>query len=94
MSFVTLEQETLVVMTELADEEITGVVGGGYDFYAKKIDIDVDNKTSSKSYIKGDNNRVAQSNQTAVAIAFGGNAYATNKSSIDQSADRAYVWGH
>lgn len=30
MSSVTFAQETLVVLTELSDEEINGVVGGGY----------------------------------------------------------------
>ncbi len=82
MSFATLEQETLVVMTELADEEISGIVGGG-DFKAKKIDvsINVKNKVSG-----GKDSRVAVG--TAVSVAFNGNAKSVVN--IDQSKDSAY----
>lgn len=90
MSVATLEKETLVVMTELADEEISGVVGGGYDFSAKEIDVDVDNNNDVKiGSVKGGNNDINVTNQTSTAIAFGGNAYASNYS--DSSRDRAYI---
>ncbi|MDZ8188629.1 MAG: hypothetical protein RMX96_27715 [Nostoc sp. ChiSLP02] len=92
MSVVTLEKETLVVMTELADEEISGVVGGGadYSFYAKKIDIDVKNDNDVKiGSVKGGKNDINVTNQTSTAVAVGGNAYASNYS--DSSRDRAYI---
>ncbi|OUL19770.1 hypothetical protein BV378_31630 [Nostoc sp. RF31YmG] len=92
MSVVTLEQETLVVMTELADEEIGGVVGGGDFFKAKKVSVDVDNNNDVKiGSIKGKNVDVNITNQTATAVSFNGNAYASNYS--DSSRDRAYIWG-
>ncbi|MFN6558582.1 MAG: hypothetical protein RMY28_002090 [Nostoc sp. ChiSLP01] len=90
MSVVTLEKETLVVMTELADEEIGGVVGGGgYDNYfkAKKVDIDVDNNNDVDIKKVGKNSTVNIIQQNATAIAFNGNATAKN----EYSNDRAYV---
>ncbi|WP_193199325.1 hypothetical protein [Nostoc sp. MG11] len=84
MSVATLEQETLVVMTELADEEISGIVGGRRgDFKAKKIDIDIDVKSKVSG---GKYSRVA--NGTSIAVAFNGDAKANVD--IDQSNDRAY----
>ncbi|WP_445633142.1 Calcium-binding protein [Nostoc sp. DSM 114161] len=89
MSVATFEQETLVVMTELADEEISGVVGGGYTFGAKKVDVDVDNDNDVYvGGVKGGKNDINVTNQTATAVAIGGgNAYASNSS--DSSRDRA-----
>ncbi|MDZ7963419.1 MAG: hypothetical protein RM368_00335 [Nostoc sp. DedSLP03] len=83
MSVVTLEQETLAVMTELADEEISGIVGGGRG----SVDID----TKAKIDVKAKGGNVQVSNQVGVAIAIGGgDAKVIQKSNqgIDNSRDR------
>ncbi|MEH2125753.1 hypothetical protein [Nostoc sp.] len=82
MSVVTLEQETLAVMTELADEEISGIVGG-------RGNVDIDTKAKIDVNTKGKNVQV--SNQIGVAIAIGGgDAKVIQKSNqgIDNSRDR------
>ncbi|MEH2369514.1 hypothetical protein [Nostoc sp.] len=82
MSFVTFEQETLAVMTELADEEISGIVGG-------RGSVDIDAKAKIDVNAKGKNVQV--SNQVGVAIAIGGgDAKVIQKSNqgIDNSRDR------
>lgn len=85
MSVVTLEKETLVVMTELADEEISGIVGGGDFIKAKKIDVDVNNDNDVKiGKVKGKNVNITVVNQTSTAIAFNGNAKASNEYSNDR----------
>ena len=85
MSVVTFEQETLAVMTELADEEISGIVGGG------KIDIDAKAKVDVNA--KGKNVQVSTQIGAAVAIG-GGDAKVIQKSNqeIDNSKDRVYFW--
>ncbi|BAY26920.1 hypothetical protein NIES2100_67360 [Calothrix sp. NIES-2100] len=65
MSFVTLEQETLVVMSELADEEISEIVGGGYDFTSI-----FKPKTSVENGVKAQNANVTT--QVGNAFANGG----------------------
>jgi hypothetical protein len=87
MSVVTLEQETLVVMTELADEEISGVVGGGDYFKAKKVSVDVDNNNDVDIKKIGKNSTVTIVQQNATAVSFNGNAVAKN----EYSADKAWV---
>ena len=62
MSVVTLEQQTLAVLTELTDEEINGIVGGGY---SADVAIGVKNGTN----VKGTNVQIGQ--QTGIAIAIG-----------------------
>ncbi|MFN6476862.1 hypothetical protein [Nostoc sp. DedQUE07] len=81
MSVVTLEQETLAVMTELADEEISGIVGG-------RGSVDIDAKT--KIGVKANGGNVQSNVQIAVGVAIGGNVYITQKSNqgIDNSKDR------
>ncbi len=84
MSVVTFEQETLAVMTELADEEISGIVGG-------RGGVDIDAKTKVDVKAKGKNVQV--SNQIGVAVAIGGgDAKVIQKSNqaIDNSKDRVY----
>ncbi|MFN6476861.1 hypothetical protein [Nostoc sp. DedQUE07] len=84
MSVVTLEQETLAVMTELADEEISGIVGGG-----RGIDIDTKNKVGVNA--RGKN---VQSNvQVGSGSAIGGGdvkIYQNSNQEIDNSRDRVY----
>ncbi|MEH2231288.1 MAG: hypothetical protein V7K71_16990 [Nostoc sp.] len=82
MSVVTFEQETLAVMTELADEEISAIVGG-------RGGVDIDTKAKIDVKAKGGNVQV--SNQIGVAIAIGGgDAKVIQKSNqgIDNSRDR------
>ncbi|MEH2225255.1 hypothetical protein [Nostoc sp.] len=84
MSVVTFEQETLVVMTELADEEISGIVGG-------RGGIDIDNKTKVGVNAKGKNVQV--SNQVGNGTAIGGGdakVYQNSYQEIDNSRDRVY----
>lgn len=96
MSFATLEQETLVVMTELADEEISGVVGGGsYDSYFKagKVKVDADSDADVKIGKIGKGADVTINNTAITQVAFNG----SNTASVynDNSRDRAYIgWGH
>ena len=86
MSVVTLEQQTVAVLTELTEEEINGIVGGGQ--YSKN---------SGKSSAKGYN--AQSSNQSATVIANGGGKNSDTKATsiqnsnqeIDNSKDRAYV---
>ncbi|MEH2088471.1 hypothetical protein [Nostoc sp.] len=84
MSVVTLEQETLVVMTELADEEISGIVGG-------RGGIDIDSKTKVGVNAKGKNVQVSNQVGNGTAIG-GGNAKVSQNSNqvIDNSRDRVY----
>ena len=65
MSVVTLEQETLV-MTELADEEISGLVGGGYKPSVFKPETKVNTEA------KGKNVNIIVINQFGYAQANGG----------------------
>ncbi|WP_445628084.1 hypothetical protein [Nostoc sp. DSM 114167] len=84
MSVVTFEQETLAVMTELADEEISEIVGG-------RGGVDIDTKAKIDVKTKGGNVQV--SNQIGVAIAIGGGdakVYQKSKQDIDNSKDRVY----
>ncbi|MGV0104158.1 Bacteriocin [Nostoc sp. DSM 114160] len=84
MSVVTFEQETLAVMTELADEEISEIVGG-------RGGVDIDTKAKIDVKTKGGN---VQSNvQVGVAIAIGGGdakVIQKSKQDIDNSKDRVY----
>lgn len=73
MSVVTLEQQTLAVLTELTDEEINGIVGGG-----KGSDVAVGVKAPTN--VKGTN--VQQTTQVGVAIAIGEKP----KASVNQTA--------
>ncbi|MEH2174835.1 hypothetical protein [Nostoc sp.] len=86
MSVVTLEQETLAVMTELADEEISGIVGGGRG-------VDIDNRTNVGVNAKGKNVQVSNQVGNASAIG-GGNAkvYQNSNQEIDNSRDRVYFY--
>ncbi|MFN6527490.1 hypothetical protein [Nostoc sp. ChiSLP03a] len=82
MSIVTVEQETLAVMTELTDEEISEIVGG-------RGGVDIDTKAKIDVKAKGGNVQV--SNQVGVAIAIGGGdakVIQTSKQGIDNSKDR------
>ncbi|MEH2125751.1 hypothetical protein [Nostoc sp.] len=86
MSVVTFEQETLVVMTELADEEISGIVGG-------RGGVDVNSKTQVGVNAKGKNVQV--SNQVGNGTAIGGGdakVYQNSNQEIDNSRDRVYFW--
>ncbi|MEH2203624.1 MAG: hypothetical protein V7K53_06010 [Nostoc sp.] len=88
MSVVTLEQQTLVVMTELADEEISGIVGGG-----RKGGLDVDNDTDTKVKAKSKNGDVFVIVQTGTATAIGGGDAKVNQSAYqenDKSRDKVY----
>ncbi|MEH1857041.1 MAG: hypothetical protein V7L21_03305 [Nostoc sp.] len=84
MSVVTLEQETLVVMTELADEEISGIVGG-------RGGIDIDSKAKVGVKAKGKNVQVSNQIGTAGAIGRGdAKVYQSSNQEIDNSRDRVY----
>ncbi|BAY26921.1 hypothetical protein NIES2100_67370 [Calothrix sp. NIES-2100] len=88
MSVVTLEQETLVVMSELADEEISEIVGGGYEFTSFKP------KTSVDTGVKAQNANVT----TQVGNAFangGGNAVVKQNSysEINNSKNWVKIFG-
>lgn len=86
MSVVTFEQETLVVMTELADEEISGIIGG-------RGGVDIDSKTKVGVKAKGGNVQVSTQVGNATAIG-GGRATVIQNSNqeIDNSRDRANIW--
>ncbi|MDZ7962891.1 MAG: hypothetical protein RMY34_34345 [Aulosira sp. DedQUE10] len=88
MSVVTLEQQTLVVMTELADEEISEIVGGGYESPSFK------SKTRVLVKVKGDN--VIVTTQVANAYATdGGKAVVSQHShgQINNSKNNVITWG-
>ncbi|MEH2212037.1 hypothetical protein [Nostoc sp.] len=82
MSVVTLEQETLAVMTELADEEISGIVGG-------RGGVQIDTKSKLDVNAKGKDVQINQQLGIAIAIG-GGDAKVIQKSNqgIDNSRDR------
>lgn len=87
MSVATLEQETLV-MTELADEEISGIVGGSYKTP------DFKSKTKVQVKVKGDN--VIVTTQVANALAVGGGDAVISQSSyndINNSKNNVKIWG-
>ncbi|MBP5977239.1 hypothetical protein HW132_32085 [Brasilonema sp. CT11] len=65
MSFVTLEQKTLAVFTELTDEEINGIVGGG------GADVAVGVKAPTHVKIDGTVVNVQQANQVGTAVVIG-----------------------
>ncbi|MEH2157207.1 hypothetical protein [Nostoc sp.] len=88
MSVVTLEQQTLVVMTELADEEISEIVGGTYESLAFKSRTKVDVK------VKGGN--VITSVQVGNALAIGGGKAVVEQNSyneINNSKNNVKTWG-
>ncbi|MEH2109668.1 hypothetical protein [Nostoc sp.] len=87
MSVVTLEQQTVAVMTELADEEISGIVGGGYKSVFKP-------ETKIKSEAEGKN--VISTIQVANAYATGGGNAIVKQSSygeINNSKNDVKIWG-
>jgi hypothetical protein len=88
MSVVKLEQQTLAVMTELADEQISEVVGGGYE------SPDFKSKTTVKVKVKGDN--VIVTTQVANAYATDGGKAVVSQHSYDQinnSKNNVITWG-
>nr|WP_322715988.1 hypothetical protein [Nostoc sp. ChiQUE02]MDZ8228847.1 hypothetical protein [Nostoc sp. ChiQUE02] len=88
MSVVTLEQQTLVVMTELADEEISGIVGGGYKSVFKP-------ETKIKSEAEGKN--VISTIQAGNAYATGGGDAVVDQSSyseINNSKNKVRIFGY
>ncbi|MDZ7962892.1 MAG: hypothetical protein RMY34_34360 [Aulosira sp. DedQUE10] len=88
MSVVTLEQQTLVVMTELADEEIGGLVGG----YGSPV---FKPKTETKTEAKGKN--VIVTNQVANVFANGrGDAVSSQNSysEINNSKNKVRIFGY
>ncbi|MEH2212035.1 hypothetical protein [Nostoc sp.] len=84
MSVVTFEQETLVVMTELADEEISGIVGG-------RGGVNVYSKPKASVNAQGKNVQINQQIGNGTAIG-GGDAkvYQNSNQEIDNSRDRVY----
>ena len=83
MSVVTLEQETFAVMTELADEEISGIVGAGKVEIAPKAKVGVE--------AKGKNVQVSTQIGAAAAVGKGdAKVYQGSNQEIDNSRDRVY----
>jgi hypothetical protein len=88
MSVVTLEQQTLAVMTELADEQISEVVGGGYTSPIFKPE--------TKTYTQAKGENVIVTTQVANVFANGkGDAVATQNSynEINNSKNNVKIWG-
>ncbi|MEJ6481046.1 hypothetical protein N0Y54_06805 [Nostoc punctiforme UO1] len=88
MSVVTLEQQTLVVLTELADEEISEIVGGTYK------SPDFKSRTSVKVKVKGDN--VITLVQVGNALATDGGKAVVEQNSyneINNSKNNVKTWG-
>ncbi|WP_169221059.1 hypothetical protein [Brasilonema sp. UFV-L1] len=84
MSVVKFEQETLAVVTELADEEIYGIVGG--------YGTDVNNKTKVGVEAKGENVQVSTQVGQATVIGKGdAKVYQSSNQEIDKSKDSAYI---
>ncbi|BAY26923.1 hypothetical protein NIES2100_67390 [Calothrix sp. NIES-2100] len=91
MSVVTLEQETLVVMSELADEEISEIVGGSYGYYESP---DVSSKTKVGVKVKGTNVIVTTQIGNAVAIGGGDAVVKQNSdSTINNSKNKVITFG-
>ncbi|MEH1802479.1 MAG: hypothetical protein V7L13_25650 [Nostoc sp.] len=87
MSVVTLEQQTVAVMTELADEEISGIVGGYKSIFKPE--------TKIKSEAEGKN--VISTIQVGNAYATGGGDAVVKQDSyseINNSKNKVRIFGY